>query len=118
MGASSPAWAATSQLLAYSADPRQNYFLGAVLEPAGVTPGQIVPVGLTEAILQLVAAGEGVAVLADWSIGGREDVARLRLGAEGIRRRWYALHRAESNGSSLVPDFCEAMQSVDPHVGG
>jgi DNA-binding transcriptional LysR family regulator len=39
-----------------------------VLAPAGVQPGRVMEIPLTEAIIEMVAAGAGIAFLACWSV--------------------------------------------------
>jgi LysR family transcriptional regulator, regulator for metE and metH len=64
------------------------------LAPAGVAPRRIVEVQLTEAIVELVRAGQGIACLSGWAfaaLGDTRDLVRLRLGRHGVRRTWYAV---------------------------
>ena len=66
------------------------------LSPAGVEPREIRQVELTDVALMLVAAGRGVAVMPDWVLrrhAGNPELAFLRLGPEGMRRRVYAAAR-------------------------
>ena len=71
--------------------PEESAVMRRVLLPAGVTPRRLTQVQLTEAILELVAAGQGVAVLSSWSVApavaaGR--VAAVPLTRTGLLRRW------------------------------
>ncbi len=54
-------------LICYS-PPERNNFVRQVLAPAGVMPRRLAVVPLTEAIVELVRAGQGVAVLARWAV--------------------------------------------------
>jgi LysR family transcriptional regulator for metE and metH len=58
---------ATETLLTYSAKEDSTIYQR-VLVPAGVTPAAFQQVQLTEAIIELVKAGLGVAVLARWAV--------------------------------------------------
>jgi LysR family transcriptional regulator for metE and metH len=61
------------------------------LNPAGVVPRRIREVMLTEAILELVKAGMGVAVLARWAVAPQLTSAELRavrLTRDGFYRDW------------------------------
>lgn len=72
-------------------DPDENTATQRALRPAGVTPKRAVKVVLTEAILELVRAGQGVAVLASWSIApciAAGAVVARPLGRKGLVRRW------------------------------
>jgi LysR family transcriptional regulator, regulator for metE and metH len=66
------------------------------LTPAGVAAPPIVQVQLTEAIIELVRAGQGIACLAGWAfeaLGDTRDLVRVRLGRHGVKRTWYAVTR-------------------------
>ena len=87
-----PADFAAEHLFLYMG-PEESTVVQKVLSPAGVRPRRITEVILTEAILELVRAGQGIAVLASWSVapavrGGRL-VARP-LTRAGYVRRWHA----------------------------
>jgi LysR family transcriptional regulator for metE and metH len=74
-------------------DPEENTAMQRVLRPAGVTPRRATKVILTEAILELVGAGQGVAVLASWSIAPAVAAGMVRarpLTRRGLVRRWQA----------------------------
>jgi LysR family transcriptional regulator for metE and metH len=86
------------------------------LRPAGVMPGRIVHVELTEAIVELVRAGQGVAVMAAWAVAPEVRAGRLvarRLGRRGLRRRWYAAVRARRVPEHLRA-FIEQVRRVAP----
>jgi LysR family transcriptional regulator for metE and metH len=83
---------AAENLLMYSA-PEENTAMQRVLAPAGVAPSRVTQVRLTEAILELVKAGQGLAVLAAWSVAPHVDSGALvarPLTRRGLVRRWQA----------------------------
>jgi LysR family transcriptional regulator for metE and metH len=87
---------ADEHLFVYSLGSRRSVVLNDILEPAGVPPKQITRLQLTEAIIELVAAGMGVALLARWAVAPavRSGAVRaLRLGRRGCPRTWYAATR-------------------------
>ncbi len=73
-----------------------------VLAPAGVRPARTFVIPLTEAVLQTVKAGLGIAVMAQWLAAPELDagsIEAVRVTAKGLRRTWYAVmldYRAES----------------------
>ena len=65
-----------------------------VLQPAGVTPGRIMEIPLTEAIVEMVAAGAGIAFLAEWSVAPHLESKKIvgrTLGDAGFHRCWCAV---------------------------
>jgi len=73
---------------------RGNAFVDLVLAPAGVSPGRLRQVRMTEAIVELARAGQGIAVLAGWVINdlvSRQDLVTVRIGRGGWHRTWRAV---------------------------
>jgi LysR family transcriptional regulator for metE and metH len=70
-----------------------------VLRPAKVWPKRLIKVELTEAIVDLVAAGLGVSVLSRWAVASAARAGRIataRVTAEGLPIAWQAcLRRAD-----------------------
>lgn len=80
-------------LLTYSSNYEENYSFQKVLKPAGVVPRKVISVQLTEAIIEMVAAGLGIAVLAKWLITPYLEAGKvscMRLTRHGLHRTWYA----------------------------
>lgn len=62
------------------------------LESSGVRPARVSTLRVTEAVLESVRAGLGVAVLARWVVARQiasGEFVGLRLGTRGLHRRWY-----------------------------
>jgi LysR family transcriptional regulator for metE and metH len=88
---------ADEHLYVYSSLARHSVVMHDILEAAGVQPRQITRLQLTEAIIELVAAGMGVAILAKWAVAPAVQsgaVRMVRLGKEGHSRTWYAAMRS------------------------
>ena len=100
-------------------DPEENTAMQRVLLPAGVMPRRTTRVVLTEAILELVGAGQGVAVLASWSIAPAVAAGSVRarpLTRRGLVRRWQSA-RLKAAGS---PGWLQAFEDQlvrDPPAG-
>jgi LysR family transcriptional regulator for metE and metH len=87
-----PADFAGERLLAHR-DPERSAFWKTFLEPAGVRPLERTSLLLTEALVESVKAGLGVAVLARWAVANElaaKELAAVRIGRHGLRRSWYA----------------------------
>jgi LysR family transcriptional regulator for metE and metH len=84
----------TEHLITYSVPIRQLSIYRQFLHPAGAAPARISRVDLTEAIVEMVKANLGIAVLARWAIARHLNAATLKalpLGRHGFRRKWYAV---------------------------
>lgn len=78
------------------------------LDPAGIEPGSIRQVELTQMMLLLVASGRGVAVLPDWVLRSGthpRDLVSRRLTEAGLTRRIYAAIRAEDISQPFTAHF-------------
>ena len=80
-------------LFLYSTPFEETVLYRRIFRPAGVRPRQIQHVQLTEAAIELVKAGLGMSVLAQWVVApylkSGELVGR-RLSSKGYRRHWSA----------------------------
>jgi LysR family transcriptional regulator for metE and metH len=89
----------------------------AILGRAGIAPAAIQEVALTEAIIELVKAGLGVAVLAEWAIAPyvrAQSLRALPLTARGYRRQWSAVVRRDMVNLPYVRDFTELLAKQSP----
>jgi LysR family transcriptional regulator for metE and metH len=68
-------------------------FYNTVLVPAGITPKRLSHMQLTEAIIEMVKAGMGIAVLAFWAVEPelkRKTLKALPITRNGYVRQWSA----------------------------
>lgn len=80
-------------IFTYSVPITQNTFFQQILLPNNVMPKQVSPIGLTEAIIEMVKANLGVAVLANWAIRPYvqpETLRAIKVTKKGLRRQWSA----------------------------
>lgn len=71
-----------------------------VLIPAEVSPARIIQVRITEAIVELARAGQGIAVIAGWAFDDMPDydaLAVVRITRTGFRRTWRAIVNERCN---------------------
>lgn len=95
-------------LLLYTNEPYRSIIFTRVLTPAGVVPRRVSEVPITEAIVALVAAGVGSAVVTRWSVApdiraGR--VVPIRITELGLRRQWNALTLKQRVKPQHLVDF-------------
>ncbi len=103
---------ASETLITYAAPREDLTIFRDVLGPAGVRPRRWVPIEITEAIVELVKAGQGVSVMARWAAepyaAGGKLVLR-RLTEKGIRRLWNVATRRRKTAPLYLGDFVEAL---------
>jgi LysR family transcriptional regulator for metE and metH len=106
---------ADETLITYSVPVEQLSFIQDVLAPAGVVVKRICQVELTEAIIEMVKANLGIAVLARWAIAphlgdhrsGSQRLKSLPVTSGGLRRRWYAATLASAARVPHVKEFVD-----------
>lgn len=77
-----------------------------VLTPAGVTPKKIIPIQITDAAMEMIRAGMGVQVLAQWIIEPYltdKRLATVPVTKKGMTRTWYTV--TLKNGPQYLDNF-------------
>ena len=88
-----------------------------VLVPAGIRPADLQQIQLTEAIIELVKAGLGIAVLARWAVAPYVKAGALRavpLTRRGYRRAWSAATLKDMARVPYVRDFIDLVAKHPP----
>jgi LysR family transcriptional regulator, regulator for metE and metH len=98
--------------------PREESgILKRILQPAGISPKSVQTIQLTEAIIELVKADLGIAVLARWAVAPYVAAGALhaaRRTRAGHRRQWSALVLRESAELPFVKDFAALIRRHAP----
>jgi LysR family transcriptional regulator for metE and metH len=92
-----------------------------VLVPAGIKPAELQQIQLTEAIIELVKAGLGIAVLARWAVAPYVKAGALRavpLTRRGYRRTWSAATLKDMARVPYVRDFIDLVARHPPLAAG
>jgi LysR family transcriptional regulator, regulator for metE and metH len=100
------------RLLLYSGSTEDSFTVQQVLRPAGVQPGRISFVMLTEAILAMVRAGLGISVMQTWAVEPAirsGEVRAVPISPTGIQRRWSAVTLRAAPVSAHVTAFIELL---------
>ena len=103
---------AQETLITYDAAKEDLTVFRDVLVPAGLKPRRWVPIQITEAIVELVRAGQGISVMACWAAEPYAKGGRLvlkRLTREGIVREWVAATRARKNPPPYLAAFVRTL---------
>jgi LysR family transcriptional regulator for metE and metH len=88
-----------------------------VLEPAGVEPERIIEAPLTEAIIEMAAAGTGIALLARWAVAPYVDAGRIAIrpvSSHGFRRQWFAVTLRNQPQPPYLTEFLDLLASYAP----
>lgn len=78
---------------------------------------RVVPVPLTEVLVELVAAGLGVAIVSRWAIApaeARGDIVTRRLTRRGLAERWSAVYRRDGEAHLPLARFAELAAAAAP----
>jgi LysR family transcriptional regulator for metE and metH len=102
---------ARETLITYAVPTSQLTVFQELLKPAGVTPARVCQVELTEAIVEMVKANLGIAVLARWAVAPHLSAAlrAVPLGPSGFRRRWSAVTLATRGEPEYLRAFLELL---------
>ena len=91
------------------------------LIPAGITAGQVRELQLTEAIIAMVRAGLGVAILARWAIQPqvvRGELHGLCVVPDGIERSWKAVVPRTMVNEPHIGEFVRLARQLAPTQSG
>jgi len=109
---------ADQHLFVYLLPPGENDVFTMLLSPSGVAPRRVSAIQLTEAILELVKGGAGIAVLARWAVAPHLKTGELRavrLTRRGLERRWRAAMLRQSPLPFHLREFA-ALLAAGPTV--
>jgi LysR family transcriptional regulator for metE and metH len=90
----------------------ESSLLNEILAPAGVAPRRIQEVMVTEAIIEMVRGGLGVAALARWAVAPQlasGAVVGLPLTARGFYRAWSAAQLRDKQAPAYLQEFIQLL---------
>ncbi|MEO8432636.1 MAG: LysR family transcriptional regulator [Acidobacteriota bacterium] len=109
------------QTLVTYASPREHLTVfQKILIPAGVRPKRWIPMQITEAIVELVRAGQGISVMARWAAQPYARDGQLllrRLTAPGIHRQWSAATRRLKAPPAHLSAFVRVLARTERRPG-
>jgi LysR family transcriptional regulator for metE and metH len=98
--------------------PREeSTLLRKVLQPAGVQPQRVLEVPLTEAIIEMAAAGTGIGFLARWAVAPQVEAGRVvtrPLRSRGFKRQWHAVTLRKQLTTPYLEEFLKLLTSYCP----
>ena len=99
---------ADQNLIVYAAPLNEMVVFQDFLNPAGIKPKQVSQIELTEAIIEMVKANLGIAVLANWAARPHIESGQLcglPLTKKGLRRDWKAVWHKNQFAPKYLPNF-------------
>jgi LysR family transcriptional regulator for metE and metH len=102
----------TGEHVILHAPPAASYFASR-LSDAGITPRKYSQVILTEAIVEMVRAGLGVAALPRWTVARElkhDALAAIRFTSRGLMRRWSAATLRTAMTPAPISHFIELVK--------
>lgn len=102
-------------LILYTIPRDRSHLFAEVLGPAGVSPRRVLHVGLTEAIVELVAARQGIGVLARWAVAPQVRAGRLvtrPITSRGLHRTWSAATLRRRRVPGHIEEFVRTLPQL------
>lgn len=100
---------ANENFIIYKEDISSDYFARNVLIPQGIPVGKVIKMQLTEARVELVKAGMGIAVLSRWLVRpfvrDSNTIKLLPIGKRGFYRTWYIATLEQKKNDPIVHRF-------------
>jgi LysR family transcriptional regulator, regulator for metE and metH len=98
--------------------PREeSTLLQKYLIPANIEPKDVLEIPLTEAVIEMTAAGMGIALVAQWSVAPQAKSGRVitrPFTRHGLRRTWYAATLRDQACSPSLAEFVELLAQPRP----
>jgi len=97
--------------------PREESTLLQVLHAAGVDPEQVLEFPLTEAIVEMAAAGAGIGFMARWALAPAMEAGKIvvrPLGTQGFTRRWHAVTLRNQPAPPYLSAFLDLLSASCP----
>jgi LysR family transcriptional regulator for metE and metH len=85
--------------------------------PVRSEPRKVLPVGLTEAMIEMAKANLGIAVLTRWSVEAEVragTLVALPLDRAGLHRMWHAVYRKQKGTPPYLHEFIRLLKTSFP----
>jgi len=107
----------TETLLSYTIKDDEMDIFTRFLNPVGIKPQKVLKIQLTEAIIEMVKANVGVAVMAGWTIKPSlrsKELKVMNFKGSKLNRTWYAAVLKNQDIPQYYEEFIYALKSVSP----
>ncbi len=105
-------------VITYPVEPERLDIFSHFLHPANCSPRKHKTIETTDTMLQMVAAGRGVAALPGWLVEeyqSRMPITAVRFGNEGIQKQIFLGQRASDLETDYVSGFIELARGFSRH---
>lgn len=99
--------------ITHSKELQESIFFEQFLRPQNIVPQKVMFIQLTEAVLEMINAGLGISVMAKWLIEPYIDSTKIkmvRIGREGLKRKWYLATLKKELQSMPLTRFVEILK--------
>lgn len=104
---------ADENIVIYNVSDERSTLINDVFKPANIAPRRIMRIEHTEGIIQLVKAGLGIGIMADWIAAPHGEAGELvakSLNMPSLRRTWQAALLPESLDKPHIKAFMDAIR--------
>ena len=104
-------------LISYSPKLEQTTVFKEILNPSGIKVRKIIYVQLTEAVIEMVKAGIGIAVLPKWTLKPYLENGNLsikKINNKGLKRKWFVATLKTDNKPKHLELFAQLLQNEIP----
>jgi LysR family transcriptional regulator for metE and metH len=104
-------------LITHSAKGERSLIFQETIIPAGIEVRKIVYVQLTEAVIEMVKAGIGIAVLPKWTLRPymeSNNLSMKRINSKGLIRKWFAATLKTSKKNNHIDFFTQLLKNEIP----
>jgi LysR family transcriptional regulator, regulator for metE and metH len=117
-----PADFADERFIIYKGDISSDYFARNMLIPRGIHVGKVTKMQLTEARVELVKAGMGLAVLSRWLVRpflrDSNAIKLLPIGKRGFYRTWYVATLDQKKNDPVIRQFINFLKEQQLGISG
>ncbi|MCI0601778.1 LysR substrate-binding domain-containing protein [bacterium] len=106
---------ADQSLIVYAIPAEESLVFRRFLRPAGIRPKRTYKVALTEAIVEMVRAGMGIAVMARWAVASylkSRQLIGVRLTKNGVHRQWHAVTLNSKSAPTYYREFARLLSET------
>jgi LysR family transcriptional regulator for metE and metH len=104
-------------LITHSAKGERSLIFQEMIIPAGVEVRKIIYVQLTEAVIEMVKAGIGIAVLPKWTLRPyleNNNLSMKKINNKGLIRKWFAATLKSSKKNNHIEFFTQLLKNEVP----